>query len=314
MKPPNYRSSRRAFLAALASASVRANAAPVRPPGLIIDTHIHLFASGSDKFPFAQNAPYQPEPAPLEAYLQFIRESKIDHVILVHPEPYQEDHSYLEYCFRHESPKGLFKGTCLFDPLSPETPARMEALVSRNPGRIVALRIHEVGEPGSPPSHSGSITNRDMRDPAMDRTWNKAHELGLAIQMHFLPYYAQQIGELARKHEQTPVILDHVARAGLGTPGQFEQVLALAKLPHAYMKISGINYSSREKAPFRDVRPFVMRAYQAFGPDRLLWGDLGHTVGEFETAVRIFDTMFEGVPEPDKAKIRGLNAKRLFRF
>lgn len=294
--------------------AVTANAAPVRPPGLIIDTHIHLFASDSAKFPFAKNAPYQPQPAPLESYLQFIRESKIDHVILVHPEPYQEDHSYLEYCFRNESPKGLFKGTCLFDPLAPETPARMEALVKRNPGRIVALRIHEVAKPGSPPARSGSITNRDLRDPAMTRTWNKAHELGLAIQMHFLPYYAPRIAELASKHKNVPVILDHLARAGLGTPEQFEQVLDLSKLPQTYMKISGINYSSKEKAPFRDVRPFVMRAYQAFGPDRLLWGDLGHTMKEFETAVQIFDTMFEGVPETDKAKIRGLNAKRLFRF
>ena len=72
-----------------------------------------------------------------------------------------------------------------------------------------------------------------------------------------------------------------------------------------------IGYSSKEKAPFRDVRPLVMRAYEAFGPDRLLWGGLGYNMAEFETAIEIF-TMFDGIPEVDKAKIRGLNARTLF--
>ena len=308
---PHLSSSRRALLAAFAVTPVGLQSAAMRPPGLLIDTHVHLFSADSRRFPFSTNAPYRPAPAPLEPYLAFLRESRINHAVLVHPEPYQDDHSYLEYCFAHEGKKGLFKGTCLFDPIAPETPARMEALVKRNPGRIVALRIHEVGAPGSAPTHSGAITNRDLRDPAMSRTWSKAHELGLAIQMHFLPHYAPQIGELAQRHPEIPVILDHLGRAGMGTPEEYNQVLALAKLPRTYMKISGINYSSKEKAPFRDVRLLVMRAYEAFGPDRLLWGGLGYNMAEFETAIEIF-TMFDGIPEVDKAKIRGLNARTLF--
>jgi predicted TIM-barrel fold metal-dependent hydrolase len=313
MPHPRHSPSRRTVIAGLA-ASLDLRAAVVRPPGLIIDTHVHLFSSDPQRFPFSVNAPYRPAPAPLEPYLAFVRESKIDHVVLVHPEPYQDDHSYLEYCFAHESRKGLFKGTCLFDPVASETPAHMEALVKRNPGRIVALRIHEVGAPGSAPTHSGTITNRDMHDPAMSRTWAKAQELGLAIQMHFLPYHAPQIGKLASRHPGIPVILDHLGRAGMGTPEEYDQVLALAKLPRTYMKISGLSYSSKEKAPFRDVRPLVMRAHEAFGPDRLLWGGLGQNMGEFETAVEIFDAMFDGIPESDKAKVRGLNAKRLFHW
>ena len=38
-----------------------------------------------------------------------------------------------------------------------------------------------------------------MRDPAMKVTWRKTQALGLAIQMHFLPYYAPQIGEADRE-------------------------------------------------------------------------------------------------------------------
>jgi hypothetical protein len=34
----------------------------------------------------------------------------------------------------------------------------------------------------------------------------------------------------------------------------------------------------------------------------------------FERAVQLFDTMFDFVPEADRAKIRGLMARRLFAF
>jgi len=308
------RSTRRVFLAAAAGAPWIAGAVMARPPGLLIDTHVHLFSGDPQKFPYAANAPYQPKPAPLEPYLKFVAEAGIDHVVIVHPEPYQDDHRYLEYCFANEQPKGLFKGTCLFDPISPETPSRMEALVKRNPGRLVALRIHQMGEPGSAPTRSGPIGGRDMSSAAMDRTWNKAAQLGLAIQMHFVPYYAPQIEEQARRHSGIGIVLDHLGRAGMGSPAEFERVLALAKLPNVYLKVSALNYSSKEKAPYRDARPMVRRAYDAFGPDRMIWGGLGHSVPEFESAVEIFDTMFNDIADSDKAKIRGLNAKSFFAF
>src|SRR5678815_2823870 len=131
----------------------------------LIDTHIHLFEP--DRFPYHPTATYKPPAAPLAPYLDFVKQAGIDHVIIVHPEPYQDDHRYLAYCFENERPRGLFKGTCLFDPMDPATPKRMEEIVKRHPGRIVALRIHAMNAPGEPPSKTGAIKNRDLRDPAM---------------------------------------------------------------------------------------------------------------------------------------------------
>jgi hypothetical protein len=51
--------------------------------------------------------------------------------------------------------KGFFKGTCLFAPIAPETPAPMEALVKQLQGRIAALRIHENEDPGKTANHIG---------------------------------------------------------------------------------------------------------------------------------------------------------------
>lgn len=283
-----------------------------RPAGPLVETHIHLFARDRDRFPIHANAPYDPQPSPLEDYVKFVAEAGIDHTVIVHPEPYQDDHRYLEYCFANEPSPGFFKGTCLFDPIAPATRARMAELVAKHPGRIVALRIHQMLTPGEPPTTSGAITGRDMRSPAMRETWRHAQELGLAIQMHFLPYYASQIGELAGQFPDLPVILDHLGRAGQGTPEQFNDILALAKFPKVYIKYSGVGYSSNQPYPHADAAPVVRRAYDAFGPERMLWGGLGANAQAFEQATRLFDQMFAFASEADRARIRGGNAIRLF--
>ena len=109
-------------------------------------------------------------------------------------------------------------------------------------------------------------------------TWQAAHELGLDIQIHCIPHYAAQIGELAAKFRETPVILDHLARPGQGTPEEYDQVLKLAKLPQVYMKYSstGVETISKEPYPHADAKPLVKRVYEAFGADRMIWGGLGH--------------------------------------
>jgi predicted TIM-barrel fold metal-dependent hydrolase len=300
--------SRRACLLGGPSALLQA----ARPSGVLIETHIHLF--DPERFPYAPNATYKPPAQPLERYLEFVRRARIDHTIIVHPEPYQDDHRYLEYCFQHEPSPGYFKGTCLFDPIAPDTPARMEGLVKKHPNRIVALRIHENHQPGTPPTTSGAIRDRDMKSPALRETWRKADALGIGIQMHFIPHYAPQIGELAAQFPKTPVILDHLARAGQGTPAEYDQVLKLARMQRVYMKFSGVTYSSKAGYPFRDAQPLVRRTYDAFGPDRMIWGGLGMDMAAFEKNTGMFDEMFAFASEADRAKIRGRNAAQLFKF
>src|SRR5438552_7181441 len=289
-----------------------AGRAVARPKGVLVDSHVHLF--DPQRVPYHPIATYRPPAAPLEAYVRFVREAGIDHTIIVHPEPYQDDHRYLEYCFAHEPSPGFFKGTCLFDPIAPDTPARMEAMVKKLPGRIVALRIHENLAAGKPATTSGAIRDRDMRHPSMKATWRAAHSLGLAIQMHFIPRFAPEIGELAAQFREMPVILDHLARAGQGTPAEYEQVLKLAQYPLVYMKYSGVGYSSKQPYPYADAKPIVRKAFDAFGAGRVIWGGLGMNMAELEKASALLDLMFDYASGSDRAKIRGLNAMALFRF
>lgn len=301
---------RRQFLLA-ASAGVAAAAATKGP---LIDTHIHVFADDQKRFPYHANAAYKPPAYPLETYIKFAREAGIDHTLIIHPEPYQDDHSYLEYCFKNEPSPMFFKGTCLFDPIKPDTPGRMAELVKSNPKRIVAMRIHTNREKGVAPTTSGPIRDRDLKHPGVRASIRKAHDLGLGVQMHFIPLHAPEIAELAKEFPKTPFILDHLARSGQGTPEQYNNVLAMGKLGNVYMKYSGVRYSSKEKPPHRDAKPLVRRTFDAFGPDRMIWGGIGHNMAEFREAQQTFDFMFDFASEQDRAKIRGLTAAKLFDF
>src|ERR1700753_4282496 len=145
---------RRECIAGAAALAVRGlshavgESVPGRPEGILIESHIHLFAGDPVRFPY-NSASYPPASLPVERYLQFAHEARLDHAVIVHPEPYQDDHRYLEYSLAHAPSPGFFKGTCLFDPIDPATPQRMRALVEKYPGKIVALRIHEIHAEGT---------------------------------------------------------------------------------------------------------------------------------------------------------------------
>ena len=307
---------RREFLAGMAGALAATTLAGAagRPSGPLVDSHVHLFSNDLKRFPLAPNATYKPAPLPVEEYVRFAKAAGIDHAVIVHPEPYQDDYRYLEYCFTQEPSPGFFKGTCLFDPTAHDTPDRIAALVGINPRRIVALRIHETHKAGTPSLSEGPIKDRDMQSPAMKATWRRCRQLGLAIQMHFLPWIAPQIAELAGQFPEMPVILDHLGRMGDGTAAEAAGVLKRAKLPGTWMKFANIGSSSKEKYPFDDVKPMVRRAYDAFGPDRMIWGYFGHDMASFNREVELFDRMFDFAKEEEREKIRGKNALRLYQW
>jgi predicted TIM-barrel fold metal-dependent hydrolase len=266
-----------------------------------IETHIHLFDPA--RVPYAPNAPYKPPAYTLEDHVKLVEPAGLAHSIIVHPEPYQDDHRYLEYCFAHEPRPGYFKGTCLFDPLREDTPGRMRALAQRWPKRIVALRIHEMS---MTPEAGGPIRNRDMKDPRMLACWQAVTSMGMAVQMHFIPAQAPNIRALAAKFRETTVILDHMGRPGQGTETEYEEVLKLAELPRVILKYS--NWGEYKG----DLSRLTKRIYDAFGPERMIWGMLGNTPAEYRKQAARFEELLAFASQADRARIRGGNAQRLF--
>jgi len=286
---------------AMIGLTASAGALLAAPATAVIETHVHLF--DPSRVPYAPDAPYKPAAYTLEDHLKLVEAAGLAHSIIVHPEPYQDDHRYLEYCFTHEPRPGYFKGTCLFDPLREDTPSRIRALRERWPKRIVALRIHEMAVT---PESGGPIRNRDMKDPRMLACWQAVSAMGMAVQMHFIPSQAPKIRALAGKFPETTVILDHMGRPGQGTEEEYEEVLKLAALPRVILK-----YSSWGEYK-GDLGRLTRRLYDTFGPERIVWGTLGNTPDEYRKQAARFEELLAFASERDRANIRGGNAQRLF--
>jgi predicted TIM-barrel fold metal-dependent hydrolase len=178
------------------------------------------------------------------------------------------------------------------------------------------MRIHELHTLGTPSTTTGVLRDRDLKAPQMEITWRAVHELGLGILLQSTPHFAPAIGDLAKKLPSMPVVLDHLDRPGQGTSEEYEDVLKLGKLPNVYMKFTttGVTSASKEPYPHLDAKRLVRRVYDAFGADRMMWGELGLNMPQFGQAVQLFDTQLDFLPELERKKIRGLTAKKLYKF
>src|SRR5262249_5647651 len=123
----------------------------------VIDSHLHCFAGKDDhRFPSHPRAPYQPEkPATPEHLVRCMAEAGVGYAVVVHPEPYQDDHRYLEHCLAVGKDK--LKGTCLFFADRPGSLDRMTELVERQAGPIVAAPIHAYPPKRLPPLRNARL-------------------------------------------------------------------------------------------------------------------------------------------------------------
>lgn len=87
------------------------------------------------------------------------------------------------------------------------------------------------------------------------------------------------IGQLAARHPETQLVVDH-----LGLPQPFEPpvpaqpfadlptLLALAEHPNVAVKVTGVATLSQRPFPFDDLWEPLGRVFDAFGLDRCMWG------------------------------------------
>jgi predicted TIM-barrel fold metal-dependent hydrolase len=313
---------RREFLAS--GALVSGGLSVVAPPGLgrsavsrvgarpgspktqrapVVDTHLHCFAGIEDKrFPYHPDAPYRPdEPATPEHLLRGMDGAGVDFAVVVHPEPYQDDHRYLEHCLAVG--KLRLKGTCLLFAGRPDTPRRMADLAKKLP--LVAARVHAYNPDRLPP-----FGKPELRD-----FWKLAGDLGLAVQLHFEPRYAEGFEPLVKEFKAVRVFVDHLGRPFQGTAKEHAVVLGWGKYEHVVMKLSAV--PDRRTYPHRDPQPVVKQLTEAFGADRLMYGGGygARATGEsYRKERERIAGLLAHLSDADRAKVLGGTAAKLMGF
>jgi L-fuconolactonase len=152
------------------------------------------------------------------------------------------------------------------DPKDPEYDSRIAAVKQDPHGVAVRVIVHKPDEieflqQGGYTDIFASAARHDM--PMC--FWAR----GLS---HLLSPYLEKLPELT-------LVVDHCGLSNRDElPGAFEPVLAMARYPNTYLKLSHApERFSRKPYPFDDMAGYLEKALAAYGPERILWGS-DHTV------------------------------------
>jgi len=141
--------------------------------------------------------------------------------------------------------------------------------------------------------------------------------------MLFVSGRVSEAGAVARAHPGLQLIVDHL---GLKQPPRMTpdpepfqhlpELLALARCPNVAVKITGAPALSRERYPFADLWPHLLRILDAFGPERVLWGsDITRVSSLYNYAESLGYLLYaDELSETDKALILGGTLRRLLRW
>lgn len=299
---------RREFVLGSAALLASCGGAPPPPPPKnavpAVDTHVHCFAGYDDpRYPYHPDAPYKPETAARpDQLLACMDGAGVDAAVIVHPEPYQDRHEYLEHCL--DAGRGRLKGTCLFFAGRPGSLDAMAALAKRCPA-VRAARIHAYAPERLPP----------FGKPELRELWKKAADLGLMIQLHFEPRWAPGFEPLIQEFSGTTVIVDHAGRPLQGTPEEHARVVGWSRYRNTVVKLSAI--PAKTSFPHRDAAPAVRALADAFGPDRMITGggfEAGATPDSYAAARERLLSYVSHFSADDRAKVAGGTAAKLFQI
>jgi len=263
---------------------------------MIIEWNVHIFSADTRRYPFHPRAVYTPSAAnlaadPLGDYRAHMQAEAIDRAILVHPEPYGDDHRLILDCLQREPER--FLATSLFYPRDADAPDKLAALVAQEP-KIIATRFH---------AHRGKLQYLEsFAEPGVIALWERANQLGLMVELHIGPDFGAPVAPLIERFPTTPVLIDHLAEPHMGNAVEFAEVLALAQYDNVYMKLSGLNHFATDEPLYLSARNFTHQVAAAFGPDHLVWGS---------GTPAIVDAHLAHWSAADRAKVKGGNLARL---
>jgi predicted TIM-barrel fold metal-dependent hydrolase len=145
-------------------------------------------------------------------------------------------------------------------------------------------------------------------DGSLDWYWAACERNGIPLMLN-LPGIVEKAGRIADRHPGQTIVIDHMGLEhgpAAAQPAETEKLVALARHPKVFVKVSCVPNYSAEPYPHRDVQPSLRRIYDAFGPRRLFWGaDITRLEGSYRDCLRLFQEDLDFLSAEDKEWILG---------
>ena len=224
----------------------------------VIDPHVHVWTHDR-RYPFAQETRNPPaEDATPEMLIELMNQNGVARTVIIQVIHYRWDNSFLRDVLKRHP--GLFHGVARVNPEDPASPDILSKLVKEDRFRGVRLSPNE------------SAVGDWIRGPLMPPLWKRCRDLEVPMTILAPAARMPDIAALCERFPDLTVVIDHMADCPLDRPDLQLKLLALKRYPKVFVKISHTWSLSKEGFPFRDTFPWVQQLYDAFGPQRLMWG------------------------------------------
>lgn len=278
----------------------------------VIDTHMHVWSDDPERFPYKEGIKLS-KVGTMELLLDEMGKNDVDYCVLVQSIHHEWDNRYVAHCLRAQPKRFRVQG--LVDPTKAGVEKKLEYWMKEHAFSGVRLR---------PIYHRGD--DEWLTAKSSYPLWETAERLGAIFSFYIGTEQLPKLEVMLKRFPQVPVVIDHLSQIDLKAKDplpEMKKLLALAPYPQVWVKVSELASVSKSGVyPFSDAYSWVKMVYDAFGPDRLLWGT-GYpgpaaraaarrpTVAEELAIIRDKISFFTA---EDQAKILGLNAQKLWKF
>lgn len=241
----------------------------------VTDSHVHLWTDEPQRYPEKNPRPgymFRRRYEPADFFAQAAA-SGVTRAVLVQSDHYGADHEYLADVIASDPQR--FAGIARLDPF-PEVPPGTEKLAATDAvGRLRTLA--GMGFRGFRVVALGPLAHDRWLDPPWFRAICRliAESPGLSLCPLIDPAALPALDRLCEQFPETTVVIDHLARIGIGNVIRDEEVgrlVALARRPRVFVKVSAFYGLGTGKPPHAELAPLIRRVYDAFGPGRMMWG------------------------------------------
>ena len=223
----------------------------------ILDPHVHVWVN-DPRYPWARETTEPPKENETPAMLLgLMKANGVARTVLVQFIGYRWDNRYTLDSMRKHKP--YFMAVCRVNPADPAAPDQLSKLT-------------EQGFHGVRLSPAADASGDWIRGPLMPPLWKRAESLKVPMQI-YAPI--TRMPDLVPLMDQCPaldVVIDHMADCPIDQPEQLQKLIALARFPRVFVKISHTWSISRQPYPWLDAQEYVKRLYAVFSPERLMWG------------------------------------------
>jgi L-fuconolactonase len=253
---------------------------------IIVDTHVHVALHIYE---------------PVEILLTTMQYNAVEKTVLVQSTT-TTDNTYVIECLRRFP--GRFAVVCRVEVDSPNALTDLEKWRQEGAGALRLRNFHR--SPGNDPL----------------AIWRKAADLGLSVSIGGPAelFASHDFRELVASLPNLNMVIEHLGGVGRdATPpySDLRKTLELARYPNTFIKIHGMGEICHPPFPYETIPPFVEMAYDAFGPQRMMWGsDYPRvTLREgYRNALRFTMAQMPFCSQEDMAWIFGKTALSLYTF